>query len=74
MRNVLLPVVGTPVIEEVGRSGLPTNVQQWPDDWLEAYEERVAIMQFDGQLDAADAEREAEAACRHLFSISTTAT
>jgi hypothetical protein len=60
MRDVLLPVVGTPVIEEVGRPRLPADVQQWPDDWRIDYEERVAILHYDGGQALDFAERMAE--------------
>lgn len=67
MRDVLIPGIGTPVVEEIKRLGLPASVLEWPIEWREAYEERVAIMQFDGQLEPAEAERRAETDCRTLF-------
>ena len=33
--------------------------RRWPDDWREAWEERAAIMEFDGGLPRALAELEA---------------
>ncbi|MCA9715502.1 MAG: hypothetical protein H6713_09200 [Myxococcales bacterium] len=33
--------------------------RRWPDDWREAWEERAAIMEFDGGLPRARAELEA---------------
>jgi hypothetical protein len=38
---------------------LPSNMDTWPPSWREAYEERAAIMEHDGELDREDAERRA---------------
>lgn len=39
---------------------LPAHVGDWPEPWLEAFIERAAIMQYDGGLPRAEAERRAE--------------
>jgi hypothetical protein len=39
---------------------LPSRVAHWPKDWGEAYEERAAIMEYEGGLDREEAERNAE--------------
>jgi hypothetical protein len=39
---------------------LPIDRGSWPDDAVDAFEERAAIMEFDGGLTRAHAEREAE--------------
>ena len=39
---------------------LPADRCAWPDDAVDAFEERAAIMEFDGGLTRAHAEREAE--------------
>ena len=41
------------------RNGLPAKVAEWPEEWLEAYEERAGIIQFDGGLPRTEAERRA---------------
>ena len=35
-----LPTMGTPE--------LPTSLNEWPKDWRDEYEERAAVMEFDG--------------------------
>lgn len=64
---MLIPGIGTALVEEIGRRDLPADVQQWPPDWREAYEERVAIMEYDGGLPPNDAAAKAEMCCRKLF-------
>lgn len=39
---------------------LPVHRGAWPDDAVDAFEERAAIMEFDGGLTRAHAERESE--------------
>lgn len=43
---------------------LPARVADWPAAWIEAFEERAAIVQYDAGLARADAEREAEVSTR----------
>lgn len=43
---------------------LPPSRADWPADWIEAFEERAAIIQYDAGLARADAERAAEASTR----------
>lgn len=50
--------VGTPV------QPLPGDVAAWPEDAREHFEERAAIMEYDGGLTRAEAERRAEAEVR----------
>ena len=45
-------------------SSLPPVVVDWPPVWREAFEERAAIMEFDGGLSRAEAEVGAEACIR----------
>lgn len=42
------------------RKDLPASVADWPDDAREDYEERAAIIEYDGRRNRADAERMAE--------------
>ena len=42
----------------------PLDVLGWPDELQQEFEERAAIMQYDGGLSREDAEREAEASLR----------
>ena len=39
---------------------LPSVLTDWPEEWLESYLERVAIMHHDGGLEWHEAERRAE--------------
>lgn len=39
---------------------LSASVADWPDEWQAAFIERAGIMEFDGGLPRADAERRAE--------------
>jgi hypothetical protein len=43
---------------------LPGDVAAWPEDAREHFEERAAIMEYDGGLTRAEAERRAEAEVR----------
>ena len=58
-----------PALVELLRSGtlLPPEVTAWPADAREDLEERAAIQEFDGGLDRATAEREAELRVRLRF-------
>ena len=46
---------------------LPENLKFWPEEWLEGYEERSGIMEFDGGLDRMEAERLAEDQLREQY-------
>lgn len=39
---------------------LPKNVYEWPEEWIEAYEERAAIMEYDGCMSRVQAEKKAK--------------
>ena len=58
-----------PALAELLRSGtlLPLEVTAWSVDAREELEERAAIQEFDGGLDRATAEREAEHRVRLRF-------
>lgn len=43
---------------------LPLYVLEWPEPWRSEYEERAGIMEFDGGLPRAKAERFAERCVR----------
>ncbi len=45
---------------------LPPLIENWPEYWRELYEERAAIMEYDGGLDRVTAEIRAEAVVREL--------
>jgi len=51
---------------------LPSNVADWPEEYKEIYDERAAIMEFDGEIDRQEAEIQAEAQVRaiHYLHIS----
>lgn len=39
---------------------LPADRAEWPDELRELFEERAAILEFDGGLERSDADRQAE--------------
>lgn len=50
-----------------GGLGLPVCVSDWPPEWRDSYEERAAIMQYDGGLSRAEAEHRAEELVREAY-------
>lgn len=48
---------------------LPADVTDWPEDWLYVYEERAAIMEYDGHLTRQEAEQWAETIARAAYSV-----
>lgn len=60
--------LGQPVgTNRAGFADLPANLVEWPEEWQEAFDERAAIMQFEGKLDLVQAERRAEEVVREMF-------
>lgn len=51
-------------LAEEAAGGLPARIATWPEAWRDAFEERAAIMEFDGDLPREAAEREAERCVR----------
>ena len=47
---------------------LPLSIVAWPDQWRESYEERAAIIEYDGGLERRQAEHRAEELLREAFS------
>ena len=50
-----------------GAPGLPRTITEWPRRWREAYEERAALLEYDGGLPRDAAEHQAEDFMRELF-------
>ena len=46
---------------------LPDNLKSWPEEWLDGFEERAGIMEFDGDLDRMEAEQLAEDRIREQY-------
>lgn len=46
---------------------LPADRKEWPDAWLELFEERAAIREYDGNLSREEAERWAETEIHILY-------
>ena len=46
---------------------LPSDLSDWPEEWHESYEERAAIMEYDGELDRLEAEERAEEIVREAY-------
>lgn len=49
------------------RGKLPAHVGDWPTEWVESYQERAGIMEFDGGLPTAEAEHRAEELVREVY-------
>jgi len=50
-----------------GTAELPAALGNWPEDWQEQFEERAAIMEYDGNLPRREAERRAEELVRAAY-------
>ena len=48
---------------------LPDDVNDWPEDWQDEFEERAAIMEYDGNLSRDEAEQWAETIIRAFHGI-----
>ena len=48
---------------------LPADVNDWPEDWRYVYEERAAIMEYDGNLTRQEAEQWAETIVRAAHNL-----
>ncbi len=46
---------------------LPDVLADWPDEWREVFEERAAIMEYDGGLSQVDATARAEGIVRTMY-------
>jgi hypothetical protein len=51
----------------VGDGELPADIQNWPEDWREEFEERAAILEYDGMLSRPEAESWAETIVRAVY-------
>lgn len=58
------PLPGISIIEP---DELPENIADWPQDWQEEFEERAAIMEFDGHLIREEAEQWAQIIVRAFY-------
>ena len=56
-----------PIVGDESGSFLSAVVAEWPPVWREAFEERAAIMEFEGGLSRAQAEGCAEACIRSEY-------
>jgi hypothetical protein len=60
-------IVEMPVKRQAKAASLPSKVSDWNEEWTYRFHERAGIMEFDGNMDRAWAEREAERACREEY-------
>ncbi len=63
-------VVSKPIIDKqisLQVAELPVDINDWSEYWREAYEERVAIMENDGDMSRKQAEKEAEKLIREEY-------
>ena len=67
----VIPVIGTRCTHYETRCkveiDLPVSVTEWPDEWKESYDERAAILEFDGGLNRSTAEQRSEELQRKAF-------
>lgn len=59
-------------LDQNQRAAIPHGIK--PDVWLEAFEERAAIMEYDAGLSQQQAEQQAWYACLHEFRSRTPTT
>jgi hypothetical protein len=52
-----------------GNAELPARIEDWPDGWREEFEERAAIMEYDGMLSRSEAEQWAETIVRATYRV-----
>ena len=57
------------LLEILRQDELPIDIAAWPQDWREEYEERAAIMEYDGNLSRDEAEQWAETIIRAFHGI-----
>ncbi len=62
--NLLKTYAEAALSEEID---LPANRKFWPEEWLESFEERSGIMEFDGGMERVEAERMAEGRLREKY-------
>lgn len=55
------------------KTDLPAEIEDWPDDWRYVYEERAAIMEYDGNLSRPEAEQWAETIARAAYDANNNA-
>ncbi|MFH1314034.1 MAG: hypothetical protein ABIJ00_12525 [Candidatus Eisenbacteria bacterium] len=55
------------IVRALRRRMLPANVEDWPDEYRELFEERAAISEFDGERGRACAEIFAQHVVDHIF-------
>jgi hypothetical protein len=63
---LLTRLVQAPVI---GMADLPGDIADWPKEWVEEFEERAGIMEFDGMLSRTEAEEGAETIVRAAYRV-----
>ena len=74
-KSIMTPALAKQVIDNksdilrILQPGLPADINLWPEDWREEYEERAAIMDKDfyGSLSRAEAEQWAETIVRAFY-------
>ena len=55
------------LLEILRQDELPVDIAAWPQDWREEFEERAAIMEYDGDLSRDEAEQWAETIVRAFY-------
>lgn len=67
--SVNLTIVEKLIRDDFQDGDLPSNIADWPEEWREEFEERAAIMEFDGNLDCEEAEQWAETIVRAAYRL-----
>jgi hypothetical protein len=63
-----VPAPGSGTLEHSRKvCALPVCLADWPEGWRESFEERAAIIQYDGGLPQPEAERRAEELVREAY-------
>ena len=56
-------------LNEYRQGELPSDMDDWPEDWREVYEERAAIMEYDGNMPRPQAEQWTETIVRAAYQV-----
>jgi hypothetical protein len=52
-----------------GNVELPARVEDWPEAWREEFEERAAIMEYDGMMSRPEAQQWAQTIVRAAYRV-----
>ena len=67
--EIIEELVHAKPLQTLQREELPDDVADWPESWHEEFEERAAIMEYDGELPRVEAEQWAETIVRAAYHL-----